>query len=353
MMFSLAMVSLAMMAAKPVKNVIFMIGDGMGLNQAYAAAMVKGEPLLFMFEAEAVALQETYSADSKITDSAASGTALACGVKTNNGMIGMDADSVSVESILKMAADRGKATGIVVTCQLFHATPAAFFAHNISRKNYEAIAKDMLTFSPDVMIGGGAKYLKNRKDGCHLEEGLQAQGKRVLYRMDDVKAALKNSDVPVLGFLADEHMPAATAGRGDFLPQAVSLALDRLSRDKDGFFLMVEGSQVDFSSHDNDVNGTVAEALDFEKALAVALDFAKKHKNTLVVVTADHETGGLSLLQKTVYQEETGLKHQFTTTDHTGVPVPVYLYGAGADAYPAFMQNSDHKELLVKLMKLK
>lgn len=356
---SLVCCSLTMMAARPVKNVIFMIGDGMGLNQSYSGVMAQGSPLAVMTEAEAVALQETWSANKKITDSAASGTALACGVKTKNGMIGMGPDSVSVPSILELAAENGKSTGIVVTCHLFHATPAAFYAHNVSRKNYEEISRDLLTFSPDIIIGGGQKYLENRKDAFPIKTEWQAQGKQLFYSLDELKqsgalaAANPSKQESLMAFCADNNMPYHLDGRGDFLPEAVSLAIDYLSKDKDGFFLMVEGSAIDFACHASDVDRCVAEMLDFDKAIQVALDFAKKDKNTLVVVTADHETGGLSLLQSEDYQEGKSLKHKFTTTGHTGVPVPVYIFGAGAEAYPAFMQNSDHKAIMSKLMKLK
>lgn len=355
----LALVSLTISAAKPVKNVIFMIGDGMGLNQAYSGVMAQGEPLVMMSQADAVALQETWSANKKITDSAASGTALACGVKTKNGMIGMSADSLEVTSILELASRNGKASGIVVTCQMFHATPASFFAHNVTRKDNEDISRDLLTFSPDIIIGGGRKYLENRKDGFPLVAELQAQGKQVFLSWEDLKqsdALLKgkpSSQESLIAFCADEHMPDALAGRGDYLPEAVAASIEYLKQDKDGFFLMVEGSAIDFRCHASDIDGSVAETLDFDKAVQVAVEFARKDKQTLVVVTADHETGGLSLLQSEDYKPGKSLKHKFNTTGHTGVAVPVYIFGAGAEAYPAFMQNSDHKAIMSKLMKLK
>lgn len=356
---SLMFCALTMMAAKPVKNVIFMIGDGMGLNQAYAAAMVEGHALTMMSQADHVALQETWSANKKITDSAASGTALACGLKTKNGMIGMGPDSLRVQSLIELSAQNGKSTGIVVTCHLFHATPAAFFAHNVSRKNYEEISRDLLTFSPDIMIGGGSKYLENRKDSFPLTQALQEQGKQLFYSLDELKqsGALAEADpskqASLMAFCAAENMPYHLDGRGDYLPEAVALAIDYLSKDKDGFFLMVEGSSIDFACHASDMDRSVAEALDFDRAIQVAVDFAKQDKNTLVVVTADHETGGLSILQSEDYQEGKTLKHKFTTTGHSPVPVPVYVFGAGAEVYPCFMQNSDHKAIMSKLMKLK
>lgn len=354
----LALVSLTISAAKPVKNVIFMIGDGMGLNQAYSGVMAQGEPLVMMSQADAMALQETWSANKKITDSAASGTALACGEKTKNGMIGMGPDSTEIQSILEKAALNGKSTGIVVTCYLFHATPAAFFAHNVTRKDYEDISRDMLTFSPDIMIGGGRKYMENRKDAFPLAAELQAQGKQLFYSWEALQQSEALQGRPdkqesLIALCADENLPSMTEGRGNYLPEAVATAIDYLSKDKDGFFLMVEGSAIDFRCHASDIDGTVAETIDFDKAVQVAVDFARKDKNTLVVVTADHETGGLSLLQSEDLQPGKSLKHKFNVSGHTGVAVPVYIFGAGAEDYPAFMQNSDHKAIMSKLMKLK
>lgn len=335
--------------AKPVKNVIFMIGDGMSMTQVYSAVVATGEPLTMMGMPYAT-MQETQSADSKITDSAASGTALACGVKTKNHMLGMNPDSVAVESIMDLAARNGKTTGEVVTCYITHATPAAYVAHQVDRGYYEPIAKEYVDHGPDVFLGGGLKYFEARKDSCNLSDSLRAKGYEVVYSLED---ALNSPSDKLVALLADGHMKSMKDGRGDYLPKAVDLAIRKLDKNKKGFFLMVEGSQIDMRCHSNDINGCVAEVLDFDQAVAVALDFAKRDGNTLVVVTADHETGGLALLQTTPVAEGQSVKSKFSTTGHTGIPVPVFAYGPGAENYCHMIQNSDHKAILTKLMKLK
>ena len=346
----LLLASMTALAAKPqVNNIIFMIGDGMGLNQAYVGVQRYGQLLSFM-QMPYATLQETWSANQKITDSAASGTALACGIKTNNYMIGMSPDTVAVESILAQSARNGKSTGEVVTCYIPHATPAVFVAHQPDRGMYEEIAMDYLHNTPDVVIGGGRKYFENRKDSLNLSDSLRAKGFGVYYNLSDAQAG---TDARLAVMAADGHMPKLAEGRGDFLPDGVSLALDRLSRNKKGFFLMVEGSQIDMRCHSNDIEGTADEVVDFAKAVQVALDFARKDGHTLVVVTADHETGGLALLQSTPLNPGDPIKGKYTTTGHTGVPVPVYAYGPGAEEYTHLIQNSDHKAIMARLAGLK
>ncbi|MBP5170554.1 MAG: alkaline phosphatase [Bacteroidales bacterium] len=333
-----------------VKNVIFMIGDGMGLNQAYAGAWAKGEPLQMMASTTAFALQETWSADNKVTDSAASGTAMACGVKTYNYAIGLDRDSVPVESILEQSARNGKATGIVVTCAMTHATPASFVAHQTNRNKGEEIAVDIVHSPVEVMIGGGRKHFEARKDSLNMSDSLRAKGFDVVYTLED---AINSSSKYLAAFCAEDKLPTVVDGRGDFLPKAVELAIKKLKKEKNGFFLMVEGSQIDMRCHSNDMVGEIGEMLDFDDAIAVALEFAKKDKHTLVVITADHETGGLAILQKGEYEGAEKFRHKFTTTGHTGVPVPIYAYGPGSENYEGLMQNSDHKAIMSRLMGLK
>lgn len=335
---------------EPVRNVIFMIGDGMGLNQAYAGAWAKGRPLEMMASTTAFALQETWSDDNKVTDSAASGTAMACGVKTYNYAIGLNRDSLPVESILEQSARNGKATGIVVTCAMTHATPASYVAHQKNRSMAEEIAVDFVRNTPDVIIGGGRKHFEQRKDSLNMSDSLRAKGYDVVYTLED---AIQSPSELLAAFCADDKLPTVVDGRGDFLPKATALAIKKLNKEKKGFFLMVEGSQIDMRCHSNDMVGEIGEVLDFDEAVAVALEFAKKDKHTLVVITADHETGGLAILQKTPYESAERFRHKFTTTGHTGVPVPVYAYGPGSENYEGIMQNSDHKDIISRLMRLK
>ncbi len=348
LMLALSLVLLSL-AAKPVKNVIFLIGDGMGLNQVYAAALVKGTPL-YMMQDTKTGLVLTYSYDNGITDSAAGGTALATGVKTRNSMIGMGPDSLNVESLLHMAARNGKSTGVMSTSALTHATPASFVANQVSRGMQNEIALDFVKQGPDVFIGGGRKYFEAREDKLNLTEQLKAKGYEVVYDLEQAKASDSGK---LAALLADEHLADVISGREYLMPEAMSIALDRLSRNKKGFFLMVEGSKIDMRSHSQDIMGCVAETLEFDETVKVALDFARKHKNTLVIVTADHETGGLSILQNTPCKKGEELKVRYTTNGHTGVPVPVYSYGPGSDNFTGVLENTYFKATLARLMKLK
>lgn len=262
----------------------------------------------------------------------------------------MSADSVRQESILALAAQNGKSTGIVVTCALTHATPAAYVAHQTNRNMLEEIAEDFVRHTPDIVIGGGRRDFEKRSDKVNLSDQIREKGHEVCYTMDDLKQTASDK---VFALLADGHLPLR-AKRGGYLPDAVSLAIHKLNQNKKGFFLMVEGSQIDMRAHSGDTLPLIEEVLDFDKAVAVAVDFAKKDKHTLVVVTADHETGGMAVLQDKAYRENEKFKARFSTTGHTGIPVIVYSYGAGAEAYKGIiMDNSDHKALLSRLMKLK
>lgn len=329
-----------------VKNIIFLIGDGMGLNQMYAG-MTYNKNSLQLERCTHIGLVKTYSANKYVTDSGAGGTALACGVKTNNKMIGMGPDSVAVESILHLAEKNGLSTGVVVACNVTHATPASFVAHQVSRKMTQEIAVDYLKTDIDVFIGGGRDDFEKRKDNRNLSQELKLKDYRVVYTMDEL-TKVKSGKVAAL--LADNH-PERASKRGDMLPDATQKAIELLSKNKKGFFLMIEGSQIDWAAHDNDIDYLIEELLDFDKAIGIALDFAAKNKETLVVITADHETGGLSILKGDFSNGK--VKASFASNDHSGVPVPVYAYGTGAELFVGFMENTSFKEKFARLYQFK
>jgi len=328
------------------ENVIFLIGDGMGLNQMYAAMTHNGGSLN-LEQAQYVGLIKTYSADNFITDSAAGGTALASGVKTNNGMIGMTPDSAAVKSILHIAKENGLATGIVVVSSLTHATPAAFAAQQPCRKMNREIAADYLTAGIDVFVGGGRRYFENGIDNRNLINELRDKNYQICNNLTELQN-LQSGKTAAL--LYDEH-PGRAAERDDMLAIATRKALDVLSQNKKGFFLMIEGSQIDWAGHDNDSEFLLDEMMDFDKVVGIAIDFAKKHKNTLVVITSDHETGGMSVADGDFATGEVMLK--FTSDQHTGVPVPVYAYGAGAKHFSGIFENTSFLEKFLKVLKLK
>jgi len=326
----------------PVRNVILMIGDGMGLYHQYAA-YTANKGYLAIERCQYVGLTKTHSASSYITDSAAAGTAIACGEKTNNGVLGLRPDGTRLKSMLEYAADNNLATGIVVTCDVTHATPAAFVAHVDGRGETENIAIDFVRSKINVCIGGGRKYFENRADNKNLTDTMKAKGFRVAYTMDEVKATQEGNLLALLADVALEPYPA----RGEMLPEAVNTAINILNRNKKGFFLMVEGSMIDWTAHGNDQENTVNEILDFDRAIKIAFDFAKRDGQTLVIVTADHETGGMGIADGNLQTGE--LTATFASKGHTGVPVPVYAFGPGAEKFTGIFDNT---EFLPKVLEL-
>ncbi len=351
---------------KPIKpkHIVLIIGDGTGLAQwsAYNAKRTKD---INSMDSAAVVFTDfpvigfclTSSADAFITDSGAGATALATGKKANNYMIGMAADSSKPITISEIAHLQGKSTGIAVTCELTHATPASFFAHQPSRKLMNEIGADFITgMSPhdlaelqerngqtdvgsqfvkgsiDVALGGGRNYfdtnaLKNNGyaigTGYNAMKQLQNQGRRVVFYDDQ------------------PFPPKAHEGRnkeGMYLADASESVLTTMFLNPKGSFTMIEGSQVDWAGHENDSTYLMAEMEDFDVAIRRVIAMAKANKNTLVIVTADHETGGLSLTDWDKARSQPAM--HFSTRHHTGIPVPVFAYGPGAELFSGAYQNT-------------
>lgn len=330
--------------APQAKNVILLIGDGMGLSQVSASFYYQEKKPNFS-RFPYVGLIRTSSARQKITDSAAGATAFSMGKKSYNGAIGVDADTLLHETLVELAAVRGMKTGLIATSSITHATPAAFYAHVPSRNQHEEIARDLSHSAVDFFAGGGLKFFAQRKDGLNYLDTLASKG----FVLDTTALAPKAlaQDGRYGWLLSPDGMPKMQEGRGDFLSQALNTALDFLSPQKKGFFLMAEGSQIDWGGHDNDADYLITELLDFDKALGVALNFAEKDGNTLVVVTADHETGGFALsstpkltesgTMSSDYNEITGT---FSTGGHTTTLIPVFAYGPGAEAFTGIYENT-------------
>lgn len=323
-------------------NVIYMIGDGMALPQVFAAMLATGDDMTFS-QFPYIGVVDTRSSSNTITDSAAGGTGLACDKKTKNGMVGMDGDTLSMETILEALADQGKSTGIVVTCYSGHATPADFYAKVPKRNMYEDIAVQMAESERlNVMIGGGRKHFTQRKDSINLIERMENE---LGWKVYDTLADIDTTCMKYAVLANESHMPHYPE-RGEFLPEGVKTALKTLEQDEDGFFLMVEGSQIDFACHAKDSAWMVNEMIDFNNAVQVALDYAKTHGNTLVVVTADHETGGLTMIDR--QGKYTNVEFDYSTYSHTCLPVMIYAYGPGAELFTGWMQNNEVKAKILK-----
>ncbi len=328
---------------KKPKNIILLIGDGMGLSQVSSAIYYKkdGKPNFDRFHT--IGLSKTSSGSDLVTDSAAGATVFSAGVKTYNGAIAVDMDTIPVPTIVEQLSKRGFSTGIVATSSIQHATPAAFYAHVKQRRMYEEITEFIPNSGVDIFIGGGLKYFNDRKDKRDLLVQMRSAGYSVI--TDKLPSKIKKGKELIV--LAENGMPKMSEGRGDFLPDATKLALEKLSKNEEGFFLMVEGSQIDWGGHDNDADYLIEELLDFDKTIGVALDFAKENGETLVIVTADHETGGFTLA--TDDGDYNKIKPIFSTKGHSGTMVPVFAEGPGASLFGGIYESN---EIYFKMMQL-
>ena len=336
--------TLAAVEAQEVKNIIFLIGDGMGLASASMMQLENNyEPTIFD-SADNIALQKTYSLDNRVTDSAASGTALATGFKTNNTMLGQLPDGTNPESLMELAADKGKATGIVVTTYLQHATPGAFYAHVPSRHEYATISEQLLASDIDIAIGGGMAFFKERYN--NRKKATKAITESGFTLVESLDADM--SGERILALLADKEIENRTG----YLAKATAMAIEHLDNNDNGFVLMVEGSLIDGMGHGNDAKGQQGEMRDFMEAIEVAVAYAREHTDTLVVVTADHETGGLAIISGNAdfNLSEQGVEYKWATGGHSGVMVPIYLYGTGAELINGVMENADLGKRLKELI---
>jgi len=316
-----------------VKNIILFIGDGMGIAQVFAG-MTANLGKLNLEYLKYIGFSKTQSSDKYVTDSAAGATAIASGVKTYNGAIGVNTDTVNVQTILELAEAKGLSTGLVATCGVTHATPAAFVANQKSRKMYEAIARDYLKTDIDVVIGGARSHFADRKDGMSLIPLLQEKGYSII---TNDKQLTMNNGQKLFALLNDGHLPIAKE-RKNFLPRATQAALNLLDQNEKGFFLMIEGSQIDWGAHENNTGYIVEEMLDFDRAIGTALEFAVNKGQTLIICTADHETGGMALESGNIATGQ--IEADYTTTSHTGLMVPVFSIGPGADIFIGIYENT-------------
>lgn len=326
------------------KNIILLIGDGMGLSQI-SAAMYSNGNRLSLEKFPVIGFHKSYSSDNLITDSAAGATAFACGVKTYNGAIGLNSDSIPCQTILEEAERNNLATGLLVTSTIVNATPAAFIAHQSMRVLNEQIAADFLNTDIDLIIGGGKRYFDRREiDERNLYEELQRKGYYVSdYSIAELDQIGMNAKQNFAYFTADGDPLPVNAGR-DYLPSATQESLEFLEkRSEKGFFLMIEGSQIDWGGHANDAKYLISEMLDFNKTIQVALEYAAKKGNTLVIVTGDHETGGMAIQEGSKMNR---VKAAFTTNGHTATLIPVFAYGPMSHLFAGIYENTEiHKKM--------
>ena len=336
-------VSVSQPEGKKVKNVIFMIGDGMGLEMVTCGWVLNGGSLN-MTNCPYVGYSLTYAANALITDSAAGGTALAVGQKTKYGYIGVDTLGNPVQSVLHYSREMGKKTGVTVTCRINDATPADFCCHSTKRSEEAEIAAQYVDSGVDFISGGGWKFWTERTDGRNLVEEMKAKGYSFVDKVEDIKNVKSGR---FLGLFAPlETEPALD--RGPLLEESTMKAIELLDNSK-GFFLMVEGSCIDDHLHHHKIGVAAEELFDFDRTVGKVLEWAAKDGETLVVITADHATGGLTLIKGDL--EKRSVKVHFSTKGHNGIAVPVFAYGPHAEEFAGFMENSELSEKIRYILK--
>lgn len=349
-LFLAAACFLGAVVAKPKqpRRIVFLIGDGMGLTQISGAmAHYTGRNAFERFQV--IGLSKTSSSDNWVTDSGAGATVFSIGKKTFNGAIGVDSLGKESPNLFELIKPLGWRTGVVATSSVTHATPASFYAHVPSRKSEDAIAGFLSRGYCDVAIGGGIRFFKNRSDKQDMFAELQTKGFTCIANTE-----LQTVAAPKLIYLCDSNgMKTMEQGRGDFLAKATRLAQSNLllTNKKKQYFLMVEGSQIDWGGHDNNFNYMKAELIDFNEVINQVLDEAIQDGNTLVVVTADHETGGLSLIENK--ENKSTFKVHYSTGGHSGVMVPVFAYGPGAELFSGIYENTEIFHKFCQLMGIK
>lgn len=397
-----------------VENVIFMIPDGYSSAYATNYRWFKGStPVMDNY---LVGMMKTYSANTKVTDSAAAGTAMATGVKTNNGMISISPEGKNLKTILEASVDRGKSSGLVATSTITHATPAVFASHVASRADEADIAPQLLN-KVDVILGGGKQYFTHEsKGGKQKERDLLEEAEKDGYQLVNNRDQLMNTQTgKLLGLFSDDAMAPELNRKETQEPSLAEMtdkAIQTLSKNRKGFFLMVEGSQIDWAGHANDAAWAMSDTEAFEKAVKVAIDYAKKDGKTLVVIAGDHDTGGMSVGGYNQYAanpevlrnvKATGdgmaaklntdrsnvkeviktyagidLKEEevekikkaskpgnaingvineralvgWTSGQHTGTDVPLYAYGPGSHLFSGLRDNTDLPKLMAKAMRV-
>lgn len=318
-------------------NFIILIGDGMGLSHMSIPYYYQDKkPVFDSFKH--IGLVRTSSATDKVTESAAAATAMFTGWKTYNSAVGVDKDTVVHQNLVEVLSELEYNSGVIATASITDATPAAFYAHQASRDYHTDIARDLLASEIDFFAGGGFQYFIDTSGRDLFKDNNLTVS---FSKLNSIKKPVKGRRY---GFLmAFDKMPAMIDGRGDYLPNATSIALDFLSGKEDSFILMIEGSQIDWASHSNNAEYLISEMEDFEETVQVAYDFALKDGNTIVIVTADHETGGFALSaggEERSYSDYNTILPKFATSTHTASMVPLLAFGPGAESFNGIYENT-------------
>ena len=317
------------------KNIILLIGDGTGFNQIALSRMaIAGyDSRLYLDKLPFTGISLTHSADNIVTDSAAAATAWSTGHKTNNKFLSIKPNKEVLQTLPEKLYRKGFLSGLVATSSITHATPAAFYAHVDNRYKEKEIARQLQGSSIDIALGGGKKFFDIDQENINY-----------LFNLNDLPKDGPGSSKRVIGLFANDGIRRSEASPTQLAmtSAAIEHLLSRTSNCS-GFFLMSEGSQIDWAGHDNDAKKMIEEFRDFDATIKEVIKFINKNKNTLLIVTADHETGGLQILKKS----KNLIKVQWGTGSDTAGPVGVFSYGPGAENFEGTMDNTDiHNKIL-------
>lgn len=332
------------------ENIILFIGDGMGVAQISAAKIVRGKIQLERFSVSG--LITTYSASQLVTESAAAATALATGYKTRNRAVSVSVDNSPLKTLFEYAKTLGKSTGVVVTSEVTDATPAAFMSHVKDRSQQDDIAEQIANSDVDVLIGGGWAYFVPRAN----EGSMRSDQKNLLTELETRMPVILTADkLPahtdsqkLAALLAPQGLPKA-ADRDYSLARLTRIAVDILSKNRHGFVLLVEGSQIDWAAHDHEPQVLISELIDFDDAVGAGLNFSQKDRRTLIVVTADHETGGFAVLDGSIKDRQV-TSTAFASAGHTASMVPIFADGPGSSQFSGIQDNARIGQTLIKLL---
>jgi alkaline phosphatase len=335
------------LAEDAARNVIVMIGDGLAAAQVQMARLetVGADGRLHMERLPVLGLMRTHSASQLVTDSAAAGTAIASGIKTDNGKLGIAADGSAYETLLEAAQALGRRTGLVATSRISHATPAAFASHVENRNQEQQIAAQIFDRRINVLLGGGRDYWSadKRGDGRDLIGEAREAGYELVKDRNELQNAAGDH---VLGLFTEG--PLDTQPPEPMISEMTAKAIELLSSSDSGFFLMVEGSQIDWACHAHNEDNTVRQTLLFDHAVAVALDFAQSRSDTLLIVTSDHECGGLTVFGDDF--DDPDIEGRWSSRGHSALDVPVYAYGPGAERFAGALDNTELAKHIAELM---
>ena len=322
------------------KNIILIIGDGTGLNQVTLSRIAIGglDFKLAIDQMPYTGFSLTHSYNNAYTDSAAAATTWATGKKTNNKFLSVDVNKKKLKTLPEILYEKGFLSGLVSTSSITHATPAAFYAHIDSRYKEEEIANQLIASSISIALGGGKEFFDNerlKKDSLYISD------KESLEELE--LSALRR----VIGLFDKDGIERSP--KKPTQQEMTRVALNFLKTKTNnckGFFLMSEGSQIDWAAHDNDAKKMITEFEDFDKTIRLAMEYVGKNKDTLLIITADHETGGLQILR----QDKDYVEIQWGTGRHTGIPVGVYAYGPGASHFTGLMDNTEIYHKIISIL---